>query len=1545
MIKTIRKTKKAYRAVVFMLIISMFMTGCTNLIGGTTPEKEFDYGILEEGSGMIDENGQLKESTRTGVNARLNYLAGGDYGAEKYSASYKDAFFIAEDLSNDIMDVSYFKLLDTYTNVSGNTAFVYIYQTKQYADGGKRTGELVRKQETGDYVLYPDVYTEEELPVSDTYVTVLATYAYEEGETSYHEIARIDGDAVSSMIAKPVYASESSNLVDPKVSYYTVLSKEKIYVYNADAVKVYSNKLSAKSEISSGLGNITDTGVVDSSFGTVLSTGFEKVFDIQAEFNAFKSNDETLKNGNYDIDVYDYSVFTDKEDFYVTLDVSATKQGYTGPDIEVEVVDADGNPISTGDDQDETVEDDVEEGAAFDFVGTICHVKLPEGLEFQELYSPTKTEKLRFLGALYGVAREFNYQLVPVDSIYYADKASSTVYGTSDWFSPYFGFYSYVVTTNGGGALDVGRSGFFSFASGYGENTNCLGEYVDEDKLKAEIDKRKRDSGDYKYENKSYKLVTNPDAYWSFYQRYGANKYTINLTGDFEIVGDYTSLLQDFFDTQVGVRHSSLLGIISIGDGIDYHGTHYNVWGSAINGLKFKLYNGYLDASAFATAEAGVVEPYYLCDDLAVFKGNIPTDDAEKEPEQYLTPYVIPLTQITNIMTDYSWLSEKLIKIALENDAGAFHGIETAVYDGKLYVFYIYDKKVIMCQPDSSGLAGLAADTETIGIDRIDLLINNLNETGLKNNTDRNRTYGTVSGYYNGVSQGGFECYVLDIDKFAPGALDGPSSVYQFTGNTAEDNFKTGYTSSVSANIDPDDVTSSAQNGGTAGGTAQVYYESSADGVTRKYISIVFGYENEGVSFYDNSGNPVSENVAYSDIIDVLNGTKTIGSIVNNNTTIINNWDVSQANSDTESFKSIKDVILQNLHYRYSTFVIDNGDGTYNIEIRQVENTGDITLYTYTGIKDAESFSTQDRQSGTVVIDDYTWLSLINYVSSRLQGKSGSQAATDADLTSVIVNYEASSLRFITGTFDNDGVSEKYIVSTTPSYGLGFYDIGSGQYFVPTFQRHEVHNVTTTTKTIDNVSVKTYDLTNSTDEIVSLENVAAYGIYENKGSKSDVYPYYLMGYDRKGMTYTNVEMIKAKMVPFGVAYATTDESGNTVYYKDFTPVVSQNMVYYLPTAYFNQYGMIIIDNSLDDDSDDPVPGGDPSPAPSGSGDDPYPSGGGGSGDDPNPTPSGGSGGDDPYPSGGPGTDPSGGGGSGDDPNPTPTGGGGGGDPTPSGGPGTDPSGGGGGGNDPYPSGGGGGDNPYPSGGGGGDNPYPSGGGGGDNPYPSGGGGGDNPYPSGGGGGGDNPYPSGGPGGNPTPGGGGSANGGGGNGNGGFTGEVYSNQPRITSLYGNGDGTGDGDGSISGNGVSDNSASDNSVSGNGGRTASQNDTGTDTGSGTGTGLTAAQAACLILLILLIILIIAWIIYRKRKGLPIIPLPAKKEKKEEDSGGVSSSESNDDLFEPVEGGEIKDYRSEVNPGPLTSPEDYEEPEKEYNFTDDDFLDEEDDGFRHR
>ena len=146
-------------------------------------------------------------------------------------------------------------------------------------------------------------------------------------------------------------------------------------------------------------------------------------------------------------------------------------------------------------------------------------------------------------------------------------------------------------------------------------------------------------------------------------------------------------------------------------------------------------------------------------------------------------------------------------------------------------------------------------------------------------------------------------------------------------------------------------------------------------------------------------------------------------------------------------------------------------------------------------------------------------------------------------------------------------------------------------------------------------------------------------------------------------------------------------------------------------------------------------------------------------------------------------------------------------------------------------------------------------------------------------------------------------------------------------------------------MSDNSASDNSVSGNGGRTASQNDTGTDTGSGTGTGLTAAQAACLILLILLIILIIAWIIYRKRKGLPIIPLPAKKEKKEEDSGGVSSSESNDDLFEPVEGGETKDYRSEVNPGPLTSPEDYEEPEKEYNFTDDDFLDEEDDGYRHR
>ena len=1426
----------------------MLMSGCTNLIGGTTPEYEINYGILEEGSGMLDENGNLKESTRTGVNVRLNYLAGGDYGANKYSASYKDAFFIAEDLSNDMLDVGYFNLLDTYENSNGNTTFVYVYQTKQYADGAKR-GDLVRVQEEGDYVLYPDVMTQEEIPTSNTFITVLATYAFEEGASSYHEISRVPGDLTSSMLAKPIYSSETNDANNATVEYYSILSQDKIYVYNADNVKAYSNGVTAKTEISSSYGNIVSGGGVDTSFGSVLSTGFEKKFDIQSEFNAFKSNDATLKNGNYDVDVYDYSIYTHNEDFYVTLDISATKQGYTGPDIEVEVVDEDGNPIADTETADDTVEDEVEDGAAFDFVGTICHVKIPEGTLFDVEYIPTKTLKQ------YGLnfATEYNYRLTPHDNFYYPELASGTVYGTSDRFTNLFGFYSYVVEPNYAGcALDIGRDGFFSFTEEAKNNYNLEKDF-DEAQFYLEYKKRDPKYSEYKYKNASYKLVTNPDAYWAFLRNNRASSYTINLTGDFDIKWGFNTTKENWL--KIFYPSEMLVGKIN--------GEYINASTAYIRDLGFKLYNGYLDASAFVTAEAGVVSPTFICDDLAVFKG---TMEVGISPEgvvygDYITPYVIPLTSITNIMTDYSWLLNNIIKISIDTDAGKFQKIDTAIRNGQLYVYYIFDKKVIICRPDTGGLDDLAELEDNANpFDKIAAVVKNCSvESGVKYHEVWNYPMSDIEKYYE-FSTPSLEYYVVSTDSFVTGG-----DVFEEAPELIE------------MDDEAQSIIDNAGGNGSAGGTAQVYTEYSADSVTRKYISIVFEYE--GVSFYDSAGNALAENVSYDDLVAVINGEKTIGSVVNNSTEIINNWDTTQTTSEMDTYTSIKAAVSDGLHFRYSTVITENDDDTITVDIKQITGTGDVTLYTYNLTYTDSAFAALDHLKEGSEIDGTTWSSICKYVKDRMKKRKTGTSTADLKLDENAEPYSAYNLDFISGTFDNDGTYDNYIVSTSAGNGLGFYDLGNGTYFIPSFQRHEVRNVTSTTQVISGNNVTEYSKKDTTDNIVTLDSVACYGIYENKSDNSDIYPYYFMGYDRDGMTYTGSEMLKAQMVPFGVAYKNADGT----YYRDFVPEDGDTMVYYLPTAYYNQYGMRIVDETFDgfDGDDDNSDDEDTDSTPGGDGGDPTPSGQGGDGN-----------------------------------------------PTPSGGPDTNPSGSGGGIN-PTPSGSGGGDNPYPSGG---PDTNPSGGGNGGNPTPSGGGEGNNPYPSGGGGEND-PYPSGGGGGNPTPTG---DRGGGGNGGTGFTGEVYSNQPRITSIYGNGNGDGTGDGSASDNSISGNSTSGNSVSGNGGRPVDGNPFGdTGDGSGTGRGLSPEQIICLLLIILLIILIVAWIIERKRQGKPILPIPVKRKKEEEQEEGVSTSENNDDLFTPVEVDETINNTVEELPS-----EPWEEPEREYNISDDDFLAEEED-----
>lgn len=1224
-----RLRKCKYKSIlIFILLLCQILSGCTNLVAGNATAPKF---VDEE---ELDKAVSLFSSTRTGVNAKLNFGAGGEFSNNKYLSTYADAFFVASDLSNNLDDVLYFNLLETFNNKNGNITFVYAYTTHKYADGKKRNQHPEIVTVSGDYVMYPEVYEEQELPVSNEVYTVLASYSFAEGDNSYHEYARMATNEEDNIIAKPFYTNSSGY----KVGTYGVLLQDKIYVFNADNLKTINNDINHIIELSEA-GICLKSGELSKSFDSSAGA-FDALYNIQKEFNSFKANDKTLSEGSYDIQIFDFNVYMNRENYYIFFDITATNKGIKATAEDENDIDVfrDGEPVTLDTDDPEKVEidlpADVKGASSYDFIGTICHARIPDGTKFNVVYEPTKT-----IGDS-NVAYEYTYSLVPEDSIYDKDRRNEkgSIYGESDYYSKYFSYYSYLINEDNSTLFEIDKfydKLFDSFLRELNMSASELYQYKDNDKsiglillllwldekpeLRDFVNKYLKSSTNPKAYSGNFKLVTNSDAYRKAYNSShdNAEKYTINLTGELYLKPQIIDVVDEAkkygldIDKKTASDEKEFLSFVFKTSfmhrtfPIYYKDDEYEAFGGATEGLQAELYNGYLNASSFVNVDVSKYSVQFLNDDEAVIY--------DKSEKGSIIPKVIPLTAFSNIFSDYNILVNGISNYKgtgnglkfLEED-GALLKVEPVLIGSKIYVYYVFENKVYICDMDKYRLGDADELRNEKSLGKLFGLLENVNNETNKNYVKPASIFSFVGIYTKlmnsmkpidrksieeFIAEGNYaiDTSVLNISAFTASEeyymLKEDIGNYSMSMNSLDNNtLGTDSYNKLYDNFDNNQLLDSSKQTDN-GGFIAVYYSdnkdklhnanSNLDNSNANRLNIYFTYE--GISVFDDDGKCILDNVSYYDVIDVISGKKNLTELTQNEL-IINNWEQSTAGSE---YESVKQAMIEGLHFQYIINIIpvEGSTGIYNINIIGIFNDKYVTIYSYENISYSDAtFKALDHTSGDVAINDMSWNSICEYMKTRFSQETVVKTAP-AYKPGKTIRFNADDFTIKNGHFTTKE-DKTYVVCTNPEVGLYVYETDTTNYYKPAFQRHEIKYTTTYITDRDNNSISKNMAVS--DNIVVLDGISCYGIYDNiynsvEGSilshsrlyNDDKvnYPYLLMGFDKQGVTYTQNEMLRSKMIPFGIAY----NDGGT-YYRDFNPVDKNDFVYYLKDAEFDEYG-------------------------------------------------------------------------------------------------------------------------------------------------------------------------------------------------------------------------------------------------------------------------------------------------------------------------------------------------------------------------------------
>lgn len=281
-----RRIRRKRMLIASMLLITIFLCGCTTLLNG-----DLTVAYLTE-----EERAEIE--SQSGVGAVINYQDS-IFNPQMYESEYPDAFYIPEKYSKEPQDIRGFELLDF---VNGDT-FIYAYQTMVYKDTGAASSLV---PVSGDYVFYENRVTEDTRELSEKMVTVLAAnrYTTQKPGEGYQEICSWTTEATDnqSFFANAVGELEKgAGGENAKVGSYAVYFNGYAVVYQADKVREALEK------------GVSPESLIEYNFSEVIQ-------DITEEIMAKEGiNQKNESQYQFDINDVSFSVGEDQVDVYMMI--------------------------------------------------------------------------------------------------------------------------------------------------------------------------------------------------------------------------------------------------------------------------------------------------------------------------------------------------------------------------------------------------------------------------------------------------------------------------------------------------------------------------------------------------------------------------------------------------------------------------------------------------------------------------------------------------------------------------------------------------------------------------------------------------------------------------------------------------------------------------------------------------------------------------------------------------------------------------------------------------------------------------------------------------------------------------------------------------------------------------------------------------------------------------------------------------------------------------------------------------------------------------
>ena len=1154
-------------AISFIALASMILTGCATLFGGTIQSGTDINGAF----GPYEKAVNFVQSTRGKIDVRLNF--DGEYEGSKYASSYPDAFYISPELSNSTDDLEYFQFLymldDKYT--------VYCYQTHKYKNGKKRSdGVKTSKDTTEDaYIMYPEVVIDEKYEVDPNYLyTVFAVYDYTAGNKSgYKELGRWQcktDDPAAFCFSKLGYSENGSGTVGPQN--ITICTNNHVYNYNCSDLWNY----------------IRGANVPPPNYLNVdLKVAFQYFLDSPDNQKTSTSTARIIDpNKPYELEVYNVACKTDKNGTYIYLDMTAsTSDGgdllnEDGKSIEEEYYSDDPTadaPTSEYDDMDDDDEGDEE------------NEDLKEPTAEEEAEAQAATGSFDFICCIVdcsvGTLRVYSGP-TPDDGKYQVEFYNGVKSNINTLYShimnnPKFNKY-YKMADYDGNAPFIAMAIYETFdVCGYtytGEDEDGDPHTLSELEWKQLMNEYYDDDEDYEDE---YVVAYSAELEYHDYLNSltGQVSYYNPATGTY-LYGDKMGITKrdpvpigGIKYSQTGARQNkvkefpvTLYGQWRAWD-TPYFTAKRRVMGrKEVDNMEFDYNNAVLEAVAFTNISASENSFETLGDDTIIgWDGNT----IYNKPQSISSIYYLPesFSEIYkknyNGATQYSYPSWKEgrdpygytnVTAAPTVIVSGLKEVNYLVTDNGPYVLAVKDGEVL-ATPGSSGYD--AKNNVKILTKNFTQTVSEATENRLKINTELS---GSSSAYWNKQDE-------ISDSNFA-----------------VDSSYKNGVTAGVF------NIFLNAEQGSTA--FEDVKKELRAGNDEDASLTCIIG--SDGVHFAKANGADLTDTLSYDDIDKLLDPTKADAATLRDllkSDVLIQNWN---------NGAKISELVRENLRYRYLISFTAKADDSVTINISEAK-VGSVTTAKSFSVKPPKAGSDQTIESQVDKKNkeyskyfgiDY-WNSIRQYILDSVQVDKHVYTKYKKVRNSNYNVIGAENLDLKKGNFDGSKTNKEWWLCTTALYGLGFQDYSNpDEFFIPTFQRVQ-HMLNTTSVYDENDDLKdtTSELETST---VALKNgIACYGIYNNVLAKKDKeksttgdieYPYVFIGFDNQGNVYTEAEICRAKVIPFGYSgenFSKTVSSGNQKLTLDVKKTGDDKVIYYLKDSFVNKSGQEIIVNPRD----------------------------------------------------------------------------------------------------------------------------------------------------------------------------------------------------------------------------------------------------------------------------------------------------------------------------------------------------------------------------